>query len=168
MENKNLIIDQKGIHYKLVRMAYQILEDNYSEEEIHLVGITSGGEILAKEIKKQIFKISKIKVEVHQLLIDKKNPLASEITISTDVNKLENKVVILVDDVTNTGKTGFYAFKPLLDINAKSVKMAVLVDRRHKKYPVHSSYVGNTLTTTIQEYISVEFENNKAVGVYLS
>lgn len=149
-------------------MAYQILEDNYAEDEIHLVGIASGGEILAKEIKKQIVKISKIEVKVHQLFIDKKNPLASEITLSTNVNELENKVVILVDDVTNTGRTGFYAFKPLLDIKAKSVKMAVLVDRRHKKYPVYSSYVGNKLTTTIQEYISVEFENNKAVGVYLS
>lgn len=165
---KNLIIDQKGIQYKLIRMAYQILEDNYAEEEIHLIGIAAGGEILAKELKKQIEKIARVSVKVHQLKIDKKNPLTSEISISTAVTNLENKIVILVDDVTNTGKTGFYAFKPLLDINAKSVKMAVLVDRRHKKYPVYSSYVGNKLTTTIQEYISVEFENNKAVGVYLS
>lgn len=165
---KNLIIDQKGIQYKLVRMAYQILEDNYAEEEIHLIGIAAGGEILAKELQKNIQKIGDVSVKVHNLDIDKKNPLSSEITVSTKLESLENKVVILVDDVTNTGKTGFYAFKPLLDINAKSVKMAVLVDRRHKRYPVYSSYVGNKLTTTIQEYISVEFEKNKAVGVYLS
>ncbi|MGB1019031.1 MAG: phosphoribosyltransferase family protein [Chitinophagales bacterium] len=166
--SKNLIIDQKGIHYKLVRMSYQILEDNYAEDEIHLIGIVSGGLILAKELKKQIAKISDVKILVHSLEIDKKNPLSSEIKLSTGIKKLEAKTVILVDDVTNTGKTGFYAFKPLMDINAKSVKMAVLVDRRHKKYPVYSSYVGNKLTTTLQEYISVDFEKNKAVGVYLS
>jgi pyrimidine operon attenuation protein/uracil phosphoribosyltransferase len=55
-----------------------------------------------------------------------------------------------------------------MEINTKSIKMAVLVDRRHKKYPVYSDYVGNKLTTTLQEYISVEFEGEVPVGVYLS
>ncbi|MGB1316316.1 MAG: phosphoribosyltransferase family protein, partial [Chitinophagales bacterium] len=104
--SKNLIIDQKGIHYKLVRMSYQILEDNYAEDEIHLIGIVSGGLILAKELKKQIAKISDVKILVHSLEIDKKNPLSSEIKLNTGIKKLEAKTVILVDDVTNTGKTG--------------------------------------------------------------
>lgn len=165
---KNLIINKESIQFKLKRLAYQILEDNYAEKEIELIGIEKSGESLAKHLKKEIQKIQKIDINIHLLNINKKNPLAKPITVSTDVQELENKSIIIVDDVVNTGKTSFYAFKPLLEINAKSVKMAVLVDRRHKKYPVYSDYVGNKLTTTLQEYISVEFEEDVPVGVYLS
>lgn len=165
---KTLIIDKKSIQFKLKRLAYQILEDNYAEEEIVLIGIEQSGESLAKHLKKEIQKIQKIKVDIHLLNIDKKNPLTKPITIDAAIQKLENKSIIILDDVVNTGKTSFYAFKPLMEINAKSVKMAVLVDRRHKKYPVYCDYVGNKLTTTLQEYISVEFEGAVPIGVYLS
>lgn len=165
---KTLIIDKKSIQFKLKRLAYQILEDNYAEKEIELIGIEKNGEALSKILKKEIQKIQKIQVNIHLLTINKKKPLSAPIKISTDIKNLENKTVILVDDVVNTGKTSFYAFKPLLEINVNSLKMAVLVDRRHKKYPVYSDYVGNKLTTTLQEYISVEFENEIPVGVYLS
>lgn len=165
---KNLIIGKKSIQFKLKRLAYQILEDNYAEEEIALIGIEKSGESLAKHLKKEIQKIQKIKVNIYLLNIDKKNPLSKPVTISTGFENLEGKSIIIVDDVVNTGKTSFYAFKPLMEINTKSVKMAVLVDRRHKKYPVYSDYVGNKLTTTLQEYISVEFEGEVPVGVYLS
>lgn len=165
---KNLIINKESIQFKLKRLAYQILEDNYAEKEIELIGIEQSGESLAKHLKKEIQKIQKIKINIHLLNINKKNPISSPITISADVEKLEGKSIIIVDDVVNTGKTSFYAFKPLMEINAKSVKMAVLVDRRHKKYPVYSDYVGNKLTTTLQEYISVKFEEDVPVGVYLS
>ncbi len=165
---KNLIIDKEGIKFKLKRLAYQILEDNYAEKEIELIGIEKNGEALSKIIKKEIQKIQKIHVNIHLLNINKKKPLSTLIKISTEISNLENKTVILVDDVINTGKTSFYAFKPLMEINVKSLKMAVLVDRRHKKYPVYSDYVGNKLTTTLQEYISVEFIKGFPVGVYLS
>ncbi len=165
---KNLIIDEKGIRFKLKRLAYQIMEDNYAEKEIELIGIENTGESLAKLLKKEIKSIQTMKVNIHKLSIDKKNPMSKPITISTDAKNLENKSIIIVDDVANTGRTGFYAFKPLMEINAKIVKMAVLVDRRHKKYPVYSDYVGNVLTTTLQEYISVKFKDEIPVGVYLS
>lgn len=165
---KNKIIDKKDIQFKLTRLAYQILEENYAEKEIELIGIEQKGEDLAKNIKEKIQSIQDLKVNIHTLSMDKKNPLSKEIKISTDLKNLENKSIIIVDDVANTGRTGFYAFKPLLEINAKMVKMAVLVDRRHKKYPVYSDYVGMKLTTTLQEYISVKFEKGTPVGVYLS
>lgn len=168
MEEKNLIIDKKGIQFKMKRLAYQILEDSYSEKEIELVGIEKNGKIISEHLKKEIQKIQKIVVNIHLLNINKKNPLSQEIKISTPLKELENKTIILVDDVINTGKTSFYAFKPLLEINVKSIKMAVLVDRRHKKYPVYSDYVGNKLTTTLQEFISVEFNGKTPIGVYLS
>lgn len=165
---KNLIIDQESIHFKLKRMAYEILENHYAEKEIHLIGIVNGGLYLAKELKKQIQSIQNIKVIVHELAIDKKNPHDTPIHLSANAADLEDKVIILVDDVINTGKITFHAFKPLLSIRAKVIQIAVLVDRRHKKYPVYSDYVGNKLTTTIQEYISVTFEEEVATGVYLS
>lgn len=165
---KTLIIDQKGIQFKLKRLAYQILEENYSEKEIELIGIEKNGKILAEHLKKEIQSIQDLQVNIHLLNINKKNPLSKEIQISTDFKNLEKKSIIMVDDVVNTGKTSFYAFKPLLEINTKSVKLAVLVDRRHKKYPVYCDFVGNKLTTTLQEYISVEFEKDVPMGVFLS
>lgn len=168
MEEKNLIINKTSIQFKLRRLAYQILEDNYSEKEIELIGIEKNGEILSKLLKKEIENIQKISVNTHLLKIDKRNPLNSKISISTDLNTLKNKTIILVDDVINTGKTSFYSFKPLLEINAKSIKIAVLIDRRHKKYPIYSDYVGNKLSTTLQEFVTVEFDKNKPIGVYLS
>lgn len=165
---KNLIINQKGIEYKLKRIAYQILEDYADEKAIELIGIYPNGESLAKDLKQFIEKIGKVKVNLHSIHLNKKEPLSEAIKLSTETETLENKHLILIDDVANTGKTSFYAFKPLLEIEVKSVKMAVLIERKHKQYPISNDYVGTALNTTIQEYISVAFENGKATGVYLS
>jgi pyrimidine operon attenuation protein/uracil phosphoribosyltransferase len=73
-----------------------------------------------------------------------------------------------VDDVANTGKTFFYAFKPLLEFTPKKVRVAVLVDRKHKAFPVSVDYVGLSLATTMHEHINVIIEESEKEGVYLS
>ena len=67
-----------------------------------------------------------------------------------------NKVIIIVDDVANTGRTIFYAIKPLLDILPKKVEVAVLVDRTHKAFPIRVDYYGISLATTLRENIDVQ------------
>ena len=77
------------------------------------------------------------------------------------------KVVILVDDVLNSGKTLMYAAKHFLTTPLNKLSTLVLVDRNHNRYPIKADYVGLSLATTLQEYINVELKGaNK--GVYLS
>jgi pyrimidine operon attenuation protein/uracil phosphoribosyltransferase len=78
-----------------------------------------------------------------------------------------NKVIILVDDVANSGKTLLYALKPFLAFHPKKIQMLVLVERSHNSFPVHPDYVGLSVSTTLQEHIYVEVEEGKIAGTYL-
>lgn len=153
---RNIILNKEDIQLKIVRMAYQILEDNDGESEIFLLGIKDNGFIIASKIKIEIEKIaSHIKANLIQVNINKSNPLAQEITYSVPANILKNKVVVLTDDVGNTGKTLFYALQPLLHEAPKKIQIALLLDRKHKLFPIHADFVGLSLATTIQEHIEV-------------
>ena len=82
-------------------------------------------------------------------------------------DKLANRSIIIVDDVANTGRTIFYAFKPILDILPKKVEVAVLVDREHKSFPIKVDYLGLSLATTLKEDIDVDISNPADFAVYL-
>ena len=84
-----------------------------------------------------------------------------------EVKEYANKVVILVDDVLNSGKTLMYAAKHFLTTRLTSLSIMVLVDRNHNRYPIKADYVGLSLATTLQEYINVELKGTNK-GVYLS
>ena len=77
-------------------------------------------------------------------------------------------MVVIVDDVANTGRTIFYACKPLLETLPKKIEVAVLVDRKHKSFPVKVDYVGLSLATTLKEDIDVQLSNSEADAVYLN
>ncbi|MEL6925537.1 MAG: phosphoribosyltransferase family protein, partial [Bacteroidota bacterium] len=95
------------------------------------------------------------------------NPMSDEIRIDMTNEELKNKVVIIIDDVANTGRTLFYAFKPLLDILARKIEVAVLVDRKHKSFPVKVDYMGLSLATTVGNNIDVQLKGVKEKAVYL-
>ena len=80
---------------------------------------------------------------------------------------LHSKVVILVDDVANTGRTIFYAFKPLMESLPGKIEVAVLVDRTHKMFPIKVDYVGLSLATTLKENISVKIVGVEEMEVHL-
>jgi pyrimidine operon attenuation protein/uracil phosphoribosyltransferase len=96
-----------------------------------------------------------------EINIDKKNPLQSAIEIKIDTD-LKNKTIILVDDVANSGKTIFYALKPLMDLSLNKIQLAVLVDRQHKSFPITADYVGLSISTTLQNMIYVEIGDGVA------
>jgi pyrimidine operon attenuation protein / uracil phosphoribosyltransferase len=81
---------------------------------------------------------------------------------------VKDKVVILIDDVANTGRTIFYAIRPLLDVLPKKVEVAVLVDRKHKSFPIQPDYVGLSLATTLKENIDVQIRETADWSVYLN
>ena len=98
---------------------------------------------------------------------EKDNPYNKRVSLNLEEKQYANKVVILVDDVLNSGKTLMYAAKHFLTTPLKRLAVMVLVDRNHNRYPIKADYVGLSLATTLQEYINVELKGaNK--GVYLS
>ncbi|MCW5908592.1 MAG: phosphoribosyltransferase [Chitinophagales bacterium] len=160
------ILNSGDIQQKTVRIAYQIVENNYDEKELILVGIKPNGLKYASQLKKQIESINGIKVRLIALSLNKDNPLGQEIVLEDTVS-LNGKTVIVVDDVANTGKTMYYALKPIMEFSPKKVQAVVLVDRQHKLFPVTPDFVGLSLSTTLQEHILVEFKEKGESAAYL-
>lgn len=154
---ENIILDQKQINHKIRRIAYQIYENNVSEKEVIIAGIFENGFIFAKKIKNVIEKISPIKVVMCKVMIDKKNPIMP-ITTSLETEAYKDKSLVLVDDVLHSGTTLIYGIKHFLQVPLKQFNTAVLVDRNHKKYPVKADFKGISLSTSINENVSVIFE----------
>ncbi len=158
-EINTIILNKKQIAHKIKRIAYQIYEANVGEKEVVIAGIMANGFLLAKKIKVDLEKISPIKVLLCEVVIDKKNP-TNEIKTSLKQEEYRNKSLLLVDDVLHSGTTLIYGVKHFLEVPLKQFKTAVLVDRNHKKYPVKADFKGISLSTSLNENVSVFFEKN--------
>ena len=157
---ENIILNNEQIKHKIKRIAYQIYETNIGEQEIVLAGIANNGFNLAKRLKKELEQISPLQINLCEVKIDKKNPL-SKITTSIASEDYQEKSVILVDDVLNSGTTLIYGVRHFLDVPLKNFKTAVLVDRNHKKFPVKADYKGISLSTSLHETVQVSLEENQ-------
>jgi len=155
--NQNIILTHQEIEHKIRRIAYQIYETFVDEDTIVIAGIVTNGFELAKKIAGILNEISGIKVLLCEVIIDKQNP-NTVITTSLKPSAYENKGLVLVDDVLNSGTTLVYGVKHFLDVPLKKFKTAVLVDRNHKKYPVKADFKGISLSTSSQEHVQVVFE----------
>ena len=152
---------------KISRIAYQIYEDNYLEKEIIVVGIAEKGYKLAEKIAGILKNISKMDVTLTSIKIDKDAPMNSTPECNLTEEQVKDKVLILVDDVLNSGKTLIHGVKYLIDFPLKRMSTAVLVDRNHKRYPIGTHYVGLTLSTTLKDHIMVDF-GKKETNAYLT
>lgn len=164
---RSLILDKRALKQKITRLAFQICEDMFEEEELCLIGIMSGGYQTANLLETEIKKIKNFKLSLSSLKINKELPLSQKIVLSEEMNFYRNKACILVDDVANSGRTIFYALQPFGNIELKSLKVAVLVDRTHKKFPIACDFVGTSLATTIREHIEVVFDQEDVEAAYL-
>lgn len=162
--SKNYILTGEVASKKLRRMAYEILENNSEEQSLILAGIKENGSIIARCIQKILSEISGLQTELINIRLDKKMPKDIELNPSIDLN---NKVVILVDDVSNSGKTLTYALKPFLQSHPKKIQTLVLVERKHTAFPVQPDYVGLSIATTLQEHIYVEVEGEDVRGAWM-
>lgn len=146
-------------------MAYEIAEQNTGEGKLLLAGIKDNGVVIAQRLKNLLKPIFKGEVIVTELGVDDKRfPKVIAIDSSINFNK---EVVIVVDDVANSGKTMLYALQPFLKDQPKKIQTLALVDRTHKTFPVHTDYIGFAIATTLQEHIFVEIENEKVTGAWL-
>jgi pyrimidine operon attenuation protein/uracil phosphoribosyltransferase len=162
------ILNHRQIQQKIERLAIQILENNYDEEELILAGINNNGMVFAEMLVERIREISQIPVRLTHIRLNPAAPLSQEVQLEMPVDQLRHKVIIVVDDVANTGRTIFYACKPLLTIIPKKVEVAVLIDRQHKSFPVKVDYVGLSLATTLKEDIDVRIREVTEQSVYLN
>ncbi len=162
-DTKNIILNTLAVSQKIRRIAYQILENNSNEKEVVIVGIVGNGSLFAKEIVRDLNKISDIKTTFCEIVINKKNPL-DKISTTLGEEDYKNKSIVLVDDVLNSGATLIYAVKHFLNVPLKRFKTAVLVNRNHKKYPVKADFKGISLSTSINEHVVVEFNKNETIA----
>lgn len=165
------LLSTREVQQKVRRIAYEIYEQNFTESEITIVGIAGvhGGEgwSFANRIASVLQEISDFKVHLIRI------PVPSETEIPDWVNENDNavntkdKVVIVVDDVLNTGRTLFYALASFKDISVKKLQVAVMVDRSYHHFPIRPDFVGYALSTTINEHVRVVLSEPEKEGVYL-
>jgi pyrimidine operon attenuation protein/uracil phosphoribosyltransferase len=146
------------------RMAYEIVERNSNEKQIILAGIKENGLIIAEILYGFLKEIFKGELSVIAIALDKRNP--KNISISDEIN-FDDKVIVITDDVANSGRTLLYALKPFLAFYPKKIQTLVLVERSHKEFPVTPDYVGLSIATALSEKIIVETENREIAGARL-
>lgn len=167
-ESQLLILNKEQIQQKINRIAYQILEDNLDEQEIVLAGIWDRGYKLALRLEHVLSKISELKVTMLRIDLDRMN---SKLVADTDLDESQwkNKVIILVDDVLNSGKTLAYGLGVFLNTPHKKIRTVVLVDRSHKIFPIATDFVGLQLATILKEHVDVVMDvEGEEDRVYLS
>ena len=155
----NIILNHQEIEHKIKRIAFQIYENFVDEEAVVIAGIAKNGFVLAEKIAQSLTLISPIQVVLCEVFINKLHP-SDSIYTSIAREDYENKGLVLVDDVLNSGTTLIYGVKHFLEVPLKKFKTAVLVDRNHKKYPVKADFKGISLSTSLQEHVQVVFEEN--------
>lgn len=164
------ILNSQQVLQKIRRIAYEIYENNFEETELILASVAPNGilltELLAEELRK-ITPIQLMTVQINAKLPQKDINDTIEVKLSCNKETLQNKTIIIIDDVLHTGKTLIYSLKPFLEIPVKKIQTVVLVKRSHHQFPVHTDYVGYALSTTIRQHVHVELQDETKRGVYL-
>ncbi len=171
-KQKAIIMDELGIERAITRISFEILERNKGVKNLSIVGIRRRGFVIAKRIAKKISEIEKIEIEASPL----------DITYYRDDNKertkmqppeekldVDEKNIILVDDVMFTGRTVRAAIDALMDCGRpKSISLAVMVDRGHRELPMRPDFVGKNVPTSKSEMVRVcvmEFDNKESITI---
>ena len=152
----HFILSKEIAYRKLHRLAYEIAEQNINEKQIIIAGIKENGSIIANALVTFLKNIFKGELKIIEIKIDKKDP--KNISLSEKIN-FDNKIIIITDDVANSGKTLLYAIKPFLDFYPKRIQTLVLVERSYKEFPISPDYVGLSVSTALTEKIIVETSN---------
>ena len=159
--NKNIILSNQEIEHKIKRIAFQILETFIDEKTIVLAGIAENGYILTEKIATTLKTISDFEIILCKVQINKLEP-TNKITTSITDDIYKNKGVVIIDDVLNSGTTLMYAVKHFLNTPLIKLKTTVLIDRNHKKYPIKVDFKGISLSTSLQEHVTVVFEKESS------
>lgn len=165
MKIKSNIIDKEGFNRILTRIAHEILEQNKGSHNLILMGMRTRGEFLARRIRNKIKEIDGVELPFGVLDVTLyrddfrtrlKQPEVSVSDITFDINE---KDIILIDDVLYTGRTVRSALNALMDLGRPaSIQLCILIDRGHRELPIRADYVGKNIPTSLDEEIKVKME----------
>jgi pyrimidine operon attenuation protein/uracil phosphoribosyltransferase len=161
MKDKSMVLDQRQIQQKIERIAFEIYENTFEEEILYVAGISGNGFLLAERMVGLLSKISDQDVRLFEVTVNKDNPLDETIKLSIDDSDLSARTVIIFDDVINSGRTMIHAVRRILDNKLNVLKVATLVNRTHRRFPVQADFVGLNISTTLQDNIIVELGDNE-------
>ena len=165
MAVKNLILTRESAEKKMQRIALEIAAQLYGETApLIIIGITGSGMVIAEKLFLLLKPLLQVSIQLISCDLNKKSP--DVIKYSEEVS-FNDKHVLLVDDVTNSGRTLLYALKPLLQFYPLSIQTMSLVERMHKSFPIKIDYIGLSIATTLQDHIQVEVENGEVMGAYI-
>lgn len=173
MEYKTIVMDSESLQRSIKRISHEIIERNKGCKDLILVGIKRRGVPLANMIKEFIYSIEGVDLPVCMLDITfyrddltkiNPDPKIKEFKFSIDLN---NKTVILVDDVIFTGRTVRAAMDAILNnYRPNNIQLSILIDRGHRELPIRPDYVGKNIPTSKDEHINVcvkEIDNDECV-----
>ena len=164
---RDLIYSADKVKNTILRMAYEMYEHNLDEQEIVLAGIRNQGYELARLLKAELEQIASTRITLIGVKMDKRKPYASDILLeNVEGAAMDDKVVIVVDDVLNSGRTFAYCLKALLRYKFRKIELAVLVNRSHKLFPVSAKYKGYDLSTTISDYVEVRITDKVDIKLH--
>ncbi len=161
---KKVILDADAIRRSLVRIAHEILEKNKGASDLYVIGIWTRGYFLGRRLANKIKEIEGIDVPVGSIDVtfhrdDIEIRGLKEAGRSEIPTLVDEKTVVLVDDVLYTGRTVRAALDALIGYGRpKKVQFAVLIDRGHRELPVRADYVGKNIPTSKEEEIKVLIE----------
>jgi pyrimidine operon attenuation protein / uracil phosphoribosyltransferase len=167
LEQTSQILDNSQVLQKIQRIAYQIYENNFEEQQLLLAGIQDNGYLLAELLAQKLQEISPLQVSLISISLNKQQPLRHPVTLQPENPDMAGKVLILVDDVLNTGKTLAYSLHTFLAYEVKKIEIATLIDRHHTLFPVSATYTGYSLATTLNEHVKVVLKEEGRFGAYL-
>ena len=163
MKQKAQLMDDKAIGRAITRISHEIIERNKGIEDVVLVGIKTRGVPIANRISKRIEQIEGEPVNTGEVDITLYRDDLKQIDVDPVINgsnidfNINDKIVVLVDDVLYTGRTVRAALDAIMDLGRpKSIQLAVLVDRGHRELPLRADYVGKNVPTSKSEVISVK------------
>jgi pyrimidine operon attenuation protein/uracil phosphoribosyltransferase len=159
------ILDKNDINRAIRRMAHEIIEKNKGTGNLCLVGIQKGGVVLAKRLASEIEAIEKGPIEVGALDItfyrdDLNTKEEQPVVKKTDIPcTIDNKTVVLVDDVLFTGRSIRAAMDALVDFGRPAyIQLAVLIDRGHRELPIRADYAGKNIPTAFNDRVEVSID----------
>lgn len=164
------VLTADDIERTLKRLAHQIIEKNPNSSELALIGIQTRGVYLARCLQAIIAEIEKVQIPVGVLDITLyrddltaigPNPVVKETKLNFDVN---DKKIILVDDVLFTGRTVRAALDEIMDFGRPvAIRLLVLIDRGHRELPIRADFVGKNIPTASQELVEVKLKETDGV-----
>lgn len=168
---KTVLLNSESAQRLVTRIAYEIIEDNKGSENLVMIGIQSRGVLFAKALRNRIKELEGVEIPLGSLDItfyrdDLTRLMDHPVIRETDVSfTIEDKNIILVDDILFSGRTVHAAIKSIFDMGRPAkIRLAVIADRGHHELPVAADYCGKVVPTSMNEYIDADITENGIIN----